>query len=70
MARTLYFRLVEVKMFRWGEGYRIEGYLLIRGQGVVIRFDIGRPGDLPGTLAGAIAAAYNRTTGEKLPDPT
>lgn len=67
MARTLLFRVVEVKILRSATGWRVDVYLLIRGVGRAMHFEIGSAAELPGRLDACVKEAFAAVTGEALP---
>jgi len=69
MARKLFYRVVEVKLFKQGSSYAWEAYLLIQGQGKPIRGTLSSPEQLLPSMEAAIAVAYKQVTGSLLPRP-
>lgn len=68
MARQLRFRIIEVKVRRSGQGFQVDAWLLIHGQGKGVHFQIGCVADLPGSFALACADAYEQLAGVPFPD--
>jgi len=66
--RELLYRVVEVKVLRTGQSFHVNAYLLIRGQGKAIHFDVWTMAELPAALETAVGQAYLEVTGSSLPD--
>jgi hypothetical protein len=66
--RKLLYRVVEAKVLRSETGFRVDAYLLIRGQGKPVHFDIQTMDELPAALDAAVREAFVAVTGSDLPD--
>jgi hypothetical protein len=67
MARTLRYRVVEVKVWPRVADIGWEAYLLIHGCGKAIRGTVNCMADLEAALSGGIQRAYVEVTGAQLP---
>jgi len=66
--RELLYRVVEAKVLRTDKGFHVNAYLLVRGQGKPVHFDIFTMAELPAVLAEVVKEAYSEVTGSELPD--
>lgn len=66
--KELLYRVVECQLRGTATGFRVDAYLLIRGQGKSVHFDIKGAAELEGALMKVIAEAYKEITGSALPD--
>jgi hypothetical protein len=67
MARTLRYRVVEIKAWPRVRGVGWEAYLLIHGTGKPIRGYVDCLAELEADVAAKIAVAYMQVTGTALP---
>lgn len=67
MARTLCYRVVEIKCWPTLHTVRWEAYLLIWGRGKAVKGEVAMMSEIEADVLAKVAAAYMAVTGTQLP---